>query len=324
MRSASSPRRDQRYAFERSPSVGNCERRRRRGPSRRSASAPFAKISPKHFGSCGRRRARSRSSPSPTVLKTPVDDGDERAVRAREVRRVVLADLDQVGLVRVVGRAARVATRWCSASASPSSPAAKSESLERRLPRVRLVGLRERVCGSPLAASATGTRQARGEQDRRGRPPLTARSSYARTVARLVGEVRAQPALGLVERDALPGGVVLDLVAPDPADREVARLRVREVDAADARRRGRREGLGQLEARARRRRAARRASPSRCGRDRPGSRTPAGSRGSAPRSAPRSRAPRPARTTPRRASACSHSANASASRSASALTMIER
>src|SRR5690349_15141960 len=51
----------------------------------------------------------------------------------------------------------------------------------------------------------------------------------------LVREVRAQPALDLRERQALPGGVVLDLVAPDAADREVPRLRMTEMDAADAR-----------------------------------------------------------------------------------------
>ena len=59
-----------------------------------------------------------------------------------------------------------------------------------------------------------------------------------RTVlARLVGEVRPQPALGLADLDALPARVVLDLVAADPPDREVPRLRVPEVEPADRRRR---------------------------------------------------------------------------------------
>src|SRR3979490_2553233 len=46
-----------------------------------------------------------------------------------------------------------------------------------------------------------------------------------------------EPAFDLVERHALADGVVLDLVGSDAADREVAHLRMPEVDAADARRR---------------------------------------------------------------------------------------
>src|SRR5438105_8464064 len=50
-----------------------------------------------------------------------------------------------------------------------------------------------------------------------------------RYLFRLVRQVRAEPALGLGERDALAGGVVGDLIAGDAADGEVARLRMAEV-----------------------------------------------------------------------------------------------
>src|SRR5215213_2695983 len=49
----------------------------------------------------------------------------------------------------------------------------------------------------------------------------------------LVGEVRSEPALHLRQRPRLPRGVRCDLVAPDPADREVARLGVMEVEPGD-------------------------------------------------------------------------------------------
>src|SRR3954463_344507 len=61
----------------------------------------------------------------------------------------------------------------------------------------------------------------------------------------LVPEIRPQPTLDLVERHVLARRVVLDLVAADAADREIARLRMREVDAADARARHHRERLGE-------------------------------------------------------------------------------
>src|SRR5581483_1777233 len=66
--------------------------------------------------------------------------------------------------------------------------------------------------------------------------------------ARLVAEVRAQPALDLRERFALPRRVILDLIPADPADREVASLGVAEVDAADARAGDHREGLRERDA----------------------------------------------------------------------------
>src|SRR5436189_4949656 len=81
-------------------------------------------------------------------------------------------------------------------------------------------------CGSPFAASATGT--ARPATTRTRRSLLTAGSSYRRGLGR-VCQVGPHPALGLLERDPLAAGVVLELISPDPADREVARLRVGEV-----------------------------------------------------------------------------------------------
>src|SRR4051794_2659076 len=51
---------------------------------------------------------------------------------------------------------------------------------------------------------------------------------------RVVAEVGREPALGLGDREALPAGVVGDLVAPDAADGEVPRLRMGQVDAAHA------------------------------------------------------------------------------------------
>src|SRR5918997_5198925 len=62
-----------------------------------------------------------------------------------------------------------------------------------------------------------------------------------------VGEIRAQPSLGLSDRDSLPRRVVLRLVATDPADGEIARLRMSEVDPADAGGRRGGERLRQLD-----------------------------------------------------------------------------
>src|SRR5215471_21152651 len=50
----------------------------------------------------------------------------------------------------------------------------------------------------------------------------------------LVSQVRPEPMLRLGHRHASAGGVILDLVAVDPPNREVARLGVCEVDAAHA------------------------------------------------------------------------------------------
>src|SRR5262245_30827806 len=62
---------------------------------------------------------------------------------------------------------------------------------------------------------------------------------------RLVAEVGPQPALDLGLGHPLAAGVVLDLVAADLADREVARLGVAEVEAGDRGGRGHGEGLRQ-------------------------------------------------------------------------------
>ena len=61
--------------------------------------------------------------------------------------------------------------------------------------------------------------------------PFSRGASYGHCVGRLVGEVRAQPALGLRERDAFALRVVLDLLAVNTADREIARFRVSDVDS---------------------------------------------------------------------------------------------
>src|SRR5436190_1285084 len=81
------------------------------------------------------------------------------------------------------------------------------------------------------------------------RPPAAA-SGPAVAVGgrRVVAEVGAEPALGFLERHALAGVVVDELVASQLADAEVARRRVPEVEAADAGPRPHRERLGQHDA----------------------------------------------------------------------------
>src|SRR5947208_2540999 len=63
-----------------------------------------------------------------------------------------------------------------------------------------------------------------------------------------VGEVGRQPALDLFDRTPLAAGITGDLVVPDSADGEVPRLRMREIEAADARGRDHRGMVGQGEA----------------------------------------------------------------------------
>src|SRR5215472_14508848 len=58
--------------------------------------------------------------------------------------------------------------------------------------------------------------------------------SGSRRLLRVVGEVRPQPLFGVGDVHATPTSVVLDLVAADAADGEVAGLGVREQEAADA------------------------------------------------------------------------------------------
>src|SRR5262245_13731165 len=64
-----------------------------------------------------------------------------------------------------------------------------------------------------------------------------------------IAEVRPEPALGLFDRDPLACGVVLHLVEAEPADGEVARKRMREVDPADGGGGTHCERLGQRHAR---------------------------------------------------------------------------
>ena len=66
-------------------------------------------------------------------------------------------------------------------------------------------------------------------------PPVASGHAALRSGrSRLVAQVGRQPALDLGDGHALAAGVVLDLVAADAAEVEVARLRVGEVDAAHA------------------------------------------------------------------------------------------
>src|SRR6185312_5891688 len=140
---------------------------------------------------------------------------------------------------------------------SPSAPSAGAAraSAKRESARTRTTQLYSRAsadsfpdagaAGSPLQ----GCTHATGEAGRLGVCGIrSARSGTdARRLARVVGQVLAEPALCRREVLALALGVVLDLVAPDPPDREVPRGRVPEVDPAHARTGGRRERLCQLE-----------------------------------------------------------------------------
>ena len=80
----------------------------------------------------------------------------------------------------------------------------------------------------PTCASSTTTSprsRRRAERAFALRPPRRRRSARA---PRFVAEVRREPALGLLDRDALAARVVLDLLARHLADREVVRLRMAE------------------------------------------------------------------------------------------------
>src|SRR6185437_7371414 len=55
-----------------------------------------------------------------------------------------------------------------------------------------------------------------------------------RALLRVIVEIGAKPALGLRDGEAFAGGVVLHLVAADLAQAEIARLRMREIEPADA------------------------------------------------------------------------------------------
>src|SRR5436190_21272048 len=63
-----------------------------------------------------------------------------------------------------------------------------------------------------------------------------------------IPEVRSQPPLHFLDSRILAARRILDLVARDAADREVPRLRMTEVDAADARTGHHRVRLGERDA----------------------------------------------------------------------------
>ena len=63
--------------------------------------------------------------------------------------------------------------------------------------------------------------------------PHDARGKHPPTSFRVVPQVRRQPAFNVADRHALARRVVLNLVARDEVDREIARLRVGEIKPAD-------------------------------------------------------------------------------------------
>src|SRR6266851_5479281 len=64
----------------------------------------------------------------------------------------------------------------------------------------------------------------------------------------LVREVRREPALYVIDRLPFATRVARDLILAEPPDGEVPRLRMREVESADARRRRHRRVLGERHA----------------------------------------------------------------------------
>src|SRR4051794_24008079 len=70
-----------------------------------------------------------------------------------------------------------------------------------------------------------------GDYSSRGSSGLKPRRYRRRR--RIVRQVWPEPALGLVNRDPFATGVRLQLIATDPADIEVLRRRMREIEAAD-------------------------------------------------------------------------------------------
>src|SRR3954454_4680087 len=89
--------------------------------------------------------------------------------------------------------------------------------------------------GSTAATAATATVAKASATRRMNAKSRTNLGSHTGAIRRgLVAEIRPEPALGLLHRDALARGVVGDLVGPETADGEVAHFRMREIDAADA------------------------------------------------------------------------------------------
>src|SRR5258705_13643469 len=58
---------------------------------------------------------------------------------------------------------------------------------------------------------------------------------FCDSMSRLVGEIGREPALGLIQRERLAPGVVRCLVLADLVDREITRIRVREIKPPHAR-----------------------------------------------------------------------------------------
>src|SRR3954469_16259400 len=145
---------------------------------------------------------------------------------------------------RTAARSVIDATTSVCAEGSRSSP-----TVSRPSPR------RVRTSASPRCPALPVTRtrirprpgsrpSARGKD---GPGPEGDRGPSASFVLGAVAEVRREPLLRLVDRPALAPRVVLDLVAADPPQDEVPRLRVREVQAAHRRARPHGHALGQLD-----------------------------------------------------------------------------
>src|SRR5262249_20041397 len=113
-------------------------------------------------------------------------------------------------------------------------------------PTSNKIGLADRPKPASSAGHATFGRHILASAPRpetKSRVALLRRGSAGRLG--IVAHVRSQPALGLVHADSLAPSVVLDLIARDPPDGEVARLRMAEIQPAHARRRQHRERLRQ-------------------------------------------------------------------------------
>src|SRR3954471_18829896 len=74
---------------------------------------------------------------------------------------------------------------------------------------------------------------------------VTQLSCVTSTARRLIGQIRRQPPLPLVDRLSLSFRIRGDLIFTQPADGEVSSLRMRKVQSADARGRGHRCALRQ-------------------------------------------------------------------------------
>src|SRR5688500_14317249 len=85
-----------------------------------------------------------------------------------------------------------------------------------------------RIVRTMSLAMARNRRAARRCRGRNGvNPALTRRGTGGE---RKLVEVRTQPALGLLDRDAAAGGIVLELVAADPGDAEILAVAMAEIE----------------------------------------------------------------------------------------------